>query len=228
MGGHSMEKSPENKELSLDSRHLLLFFLSAVLICAGFFALGFWMGRGQAGEATLAVGDGAQSSPAAPGAVKVAAAAEETRTISPGRTEGTRSRTQDPASPPDLRKELDFYSAVKDQSLDENFRPLPSGKEKRTEARQPSGRRRDSPDSPSGAGGLLHLQVAALRNRSDANRLADELRGKGYPVVVVAPSKSEKPQWIRVKVGPYRSTREASRVKARLARDGYDSIPGHR
>jgi rare lipoprotein A len=71
---------------------------------------------------------------------------------------------------------------------------------------------------------LLHLQVAALRKRADASRLADELRGKGYPVVVVAASKSENPRWIRVKVGPYRSTREASRVKARLARDGYDSI----
>ena len=46
-----METSPENKELRLDNRHLLLFFLGAVLICASFFALGFWMGRGQAGEA---------------------------------------------------------------------------------------------------------------------------------------------------------------------------------
>lgn len=219
-----MERSPDNKEVRLDNRHLMLFFLAAVLICAGFFALGFWMGRGQAGEATLAVGDGAESSLSTSGAVSPPAGTEATQAPSSERTKGSGSGLQDPASSPDLRKELDFYSAVKDQSLDENFSPRTSGKENRKGARQPSGPRRAASPSPSNAGGLLHLQVAALRKRSDANRLADELRGKGYPVVVVAPSKSENPQWIRVKVGPYRSTRETSQVKARLARDGYDSM----
>ena len=219
-----MERNPENKELRLDNRHLLLFFLGAVLICASFFALGFWMGRGQAGEATRAVGDGARSSLTASGAVSPPADSEGTRASSQGGTDGSRSTTQDPAGPTDLRKELDFYSAVKEKSVDENFSPRPSGKDKPKEARQPSRARRAASVSAANTGGLLHLQVAALRKRADANRLADELRGKGYPVVVVSPSKSEKPQWIRVKVGPYRSTRETSQVKARLARDGYDSM----
>ena len=219
-----MERSTENKELRMDNRHLMLFFLCAVLICAGFFALGFWMGRGQAQEAMPAAADGARSGPASSGAVSPPAGAEATRASSPSRADGSPSGGRDPASPPDLRKELDFYSAVKDQSVDENFSPRPSGKEKPKEARQASRAGRASSGSAAGAGGFLHLQVAALRKRADANRLADELRGKGYPVVVVAASKSDNPQWIRVKVGPYRSTRETSRVKARLARDGYDSI----
>lgn len=219
-----MERSPENKELRLDNRHLLLFFLGAVLICASFFALGFWMGRGQAGEATLAVGDGARSGLTASGAVSPPTGTGGTRASSRGGTDGGKSTMQDPASPPDLRKELDFYSAVKEQSVEENFSPPPSGKEKEKPARQPSRAPRASSGSAANTGGLLHLQVAALRKRADANRLADELRGKGYPVVVVAASKSDNPQWIRVKVGPYRSTRETSRVKARLARDGYDPI----
>lgn len=218
-----MERSPENKELRLDNRHLLLFFLGAVLICASFFALGFWLGREQAGEAIPAAGAGVQSGLTASGAVNPLAGTEGTRASSRGGG-GAGSTMQDAASPPDLRKELDFYSAVKDQSVDENFSPPPSGKEKEKPARQPSRARRASSGSAAKTGGLLHLQVAALRKRADANRLADELRGKGYPVVVVAASKSENPQWIRVKVGPYRSTRETSRVKARLARDGYDSI----
>ena len=216
-----MERSPENKELRLDNRHLLLFFLGAVLICASFFALGFWLGRGQAGEARLAAG--APSGLTATGAVSPPSGTEGTRASSRGGG-GAGSTLQDAPGPPDLRKELDFYSAVKDQSVDENFSPRPSGKEKPKPARQPSKARKASSGSAASAGGLLHLQVAALRKRADANRLADELRGKGYPVVVVAASKSENPQWIRVKVGPYRSTRETSRVKARLARDGYDSI----
>ncbi len=219
-----MQTGPENKELRLDNRHLLLFFLGAVLICASFFALGFWMGRGQAREATLAVGDGTQPSLASSGVVSPPAGTETSQASSPDRTDASTSGGQDPASPPDMRRELDFYSAVKDQSLDENFSPRTTGKENRKGARQPAKPRRASSGSPSSSGGLLHLKVAALRSRSDANRLANELRGKGYPVVVVAPSKAENPQWIRVKVGPYRSTRETSRVKARLARDGYDTI----
>ena len=219
-----MERSPENKELRLDNRHLLLFFLGAVLICASFFALGFWLGRGQAGEARLAAGDGASSNLTASGAVNPPTGTEGTQASSRGGAGAARSTLQDAAGPTDLRKELDFYSAVKEQSVDENFSPRPSGKEKPKQARQPSRARRASSASTVNAGGLLHLQVAALRKRAEANRLADELRGKGYPVVVVSPSKSENPQWIRVKVGPYRSTRETSQVKARLARDGYDSI----
>lgn len=218
-----MERSPENKELRLDNRHLLLFFLGAVLICASFFALGFWLGREQAGEAIPAAGAGAPSDLTASGAVHPPAGTEGTRASSRGGG-GAGPTMKDAASPPDLRKELDFYSAVKDQSVDENFSPPPSGKETEKPARQPSRARRASSGSAANTGGLLHLQVAALRKRADANRLADELRGKGYPVVVVAASKSENPQWIRVKVGPFRSTRETSRVKARLARDGYDSI----
>lgn len=219
-----MERSPENKELRLDNRHLLLFFLGAVLICASFFALGFWMGHGQAGESTLAVGDGSQSSLATSGAVSPPTGKEGTRASSRKGSDGARSTMQDPTAPADLRKELDFYSAVKDQSVDENFSPRPSGKEKPKGARQPPRAPRASSGSAANPGGLLHLQVAALRKRADANRLANELRGKGYPVVVLSPSKSENPQWIRVKVGPYRSTRETSQVKARLARDGYDAI----
>ena len=219
-----MERSPENKELRLDNRHLLLFFLGAVLICASFFALGFWMGHGQAGEATPAVGDGSGSGLALSGAVNPPSGTEGAQASSRGGSEGAISTRQDPASPPDLRKELDFYSAVKDQSVDENFRPRPSGKERPEEARQPSRAGRATSGSAASAREMLHLQVAALRKRADANRLADELRGKGYPVVVVTPSRSEDPKWIRVKVGPYRSTRETSRVKARLARDGYDSV----
>ena len=203
-----MEISSENKELRLDNRHLLLFFLGAVLICAGFFALGFWMGHGQTGEAIRVVGDGKHSGLAGS---KVANA-----------TAGVKSPQA--SDPTDMRKDLDFYSAVTDQSLDENFSPRLSDKKAKEEQRKPSSLRRGSSGPTVSSSELIHLQVAALRNRSDANRLADELRGKGYPVVVVAASKSEEPQWIRVKVGPFRNTRKTAQVKARLARDGFESI----
>ena len=129
-----MERSPENKELRLDNRHLLLFFLGAVLVCASFFSLGFWLGRGQAGEALLAVGDGLQldlpASGASAGAVNPPAATGGIRAKPPDQPAGPASAKPDPANPPDFRKDLDFYSAVKDQSVDENFRPRPlRGKE---------------------------------------------------------------------------------------------------
>jgi cell division septation protein DedD len=45
-----MSEPTERKELRLDHRHLTLFFLGAVGVCAVFFILGFLVGRGQSYE----------------------------------------------------------------------------------------------------------------------------------------------------------------------------------
>jgi cell division septation protein DedD len=45
-----MSEAKEKKELRLDHRHLTMFFLGAVGVCAVFFILGFLVGRGQSYE----------------------------------------------------------------------------------------------------------------------------------------------------------------------------------
>jgi cell division septation protein DedD len=221
-----MEKNLENKELQLGHRHLLLFFLGAVVICASFFALGFVVGRGQAREATLATSGQPPDDSlglVAAGTVEQPAGTRP-KTVPRGDQPASAKSIQPAAtSSRDYRKELDFYSAVKDPSLDENFRPHPSESKKKVARQQPKAQKRSARSLPK-TRGLLHLQVAAVKNRIEADRLAEKLRVKGYPVFVVSPSKSESPQWIRVQVGPFESAKKTSQVKAQLARDGYEPL----
>jgi DedD protein len=214
----------DHKELHLDHRHLTFFFIGAVVICAIFFALGFIVGRGQAYEASIKVQSVVtETSPPKSGL--------ETPP-EPGQKTGP--SVDDPTAQPkqvatldssgvkpndggaDFRKELDFYSAVKDQKVKENFNPAPEkvNDSARPAANQPAKRPARS----------LSLQVAALTNMHDVDTLAAALRSKGYRVFVVRPEPGLPVKFIRIQVGPFNTTAEAAVVKARLEREGYKPI----
>jgi cell division septation protein DedD len=125
---------------------------------------------------------------------------------------------------------LDFYAAVKEQDLDQNFHPE-SRKPNKTAAsakKSPveSESRSASTSAPNGGSraGLVSLQVAALKSSAEADRLAKTLRSKGYPVFIVNPVKEDPSKLIRVQIGPYTSDAEAAKVKARLGTEGYAAI----
>ncbi len=67
----------------------------------------------------------------------------------------------------------------------------------------------------------IHLQVAAIRVRSDAQMLVRQLKAKGYPTTLF-----ERPgdEWHRVLVGPFNSESAAKESQKKLTADGLDSI----
>ena len=67
----------------------------------------------------------------------------------------------------------------------------------------------------------LHLQVAAVRVREDAEALAESIRKKGYDVFLNSETRDG---WYRILLGPFPSERAAQDMKARLEKDGYKSI----
>ena len=69
---------------------------------------------------------------------------------------------------------------------------------------------------PAGTG--YAIQVAALRERSEADTIVKRLAGKGYPAYVLAPAKGA-PAVFRVRVGKYKERREADTVAARLQKE---------
>ena len=69
---------------------------------------------------------------------------------------------------------------------------------------------------PAGAG--FAIQVAAIREREEADVMVKRLAGKGYPAYVVAPA-SGAPMVFRVRVGKYKDRREADTVAARLQKE---------
>ena len=67
---------------------------------------------------------------------------------------------------------------------------------------------------PSGPG--FAVQVAAYRDRRDADTLAKQLAAKGYPAFVMDPVKGTSTALFRVRVGKYKTLKDAEAVEARL------------
>ena len=224
-----MSETLDTKSFRIDYRHLAFFFLGAVCVCAVFFSLGFVVGRAQAFETALKDQEDPKGAPPVPGSTLAAAGKEE----SPVVTESARKADDATHNQPraDYRKDLDFYSAVKEQKVDQNFHPeslkpdktATSAKKSKSESR---GASNAAPKDGSRAG-PTSLQVAALKSSAEADRLAKTLRSKGYPVFVVNPAKDDASKLIRVQIGPYTSEAEATKVKARLGTEGYTAISKH-
>ena len=68
------------------------------------------------------------------------------------------------------------------------------------------------------AGNGFAIQVAALRERSEADTIVKRLAVKGYPAYVLAPAKGA-PAVYRVRVGNYKERREADTMAARLQKE---------
>ena len=217
----------DHKELHLDHRHLTFFFIGAVVICAIFFALGFIVGRGQAYEAsnkaqsvvteTLPPKAGMETSgdPGRKTRLSVDSPSVEPKQVATLDSAGVKPNDADA----DFRKDLDFYSAVKDQKVKENFNPAPEkiNDSAKSVANPPAA----NPAKP------VSLQVAALANMHDVDALAATLRSKGYRVFVVRPDPGMSDKFIRIQVGPFNTSAEAAAVKTKLERDGYKPIFKH-
>jgi cell division septation protein DedD len=73
-----------------------------------------------------------------------------------------------------------------------------------------------APAEPRGAG--LAIQVTAVKERADADQIANRLIGKGYKAYVVAPAAGT-PAVYRVRIGKFKEQREADSVAARLRKE---------
>lgn len=71
-----------------------------------------------------------------------------------------------------------------------------------------------TPSDPSGPG--FAVQVAAYRDRREADTLAKQLIAKGYPAFVMDPVKGAPTAMFRVRVGKYKTLKDAEAASARL------------
>jgi cell division septation protein DedD len=232
-----MNETLETKSFRIDYRHLAFFFVGAVCVCGVFFALGFVVGRAQAFETALNQEDpkntatGAVAAPPVSNSTLEVAGKEEPPVVT--ESAGKKADATHDQARTDYRKDLDFYSAVKEQKVDQNFHPE-SAKPNRavSSAKKAKGESEGHGASPAARNsgsraGAISLQVAALKSSAEADRMAKTLRSKGYPVFIVNPAKEDLSKLIRVQIGPYTSEAEATKVKARLGTEGYTAISKH-
>jgi cell division septation protein DedD len=230
-----MRETLDTKSFRIDYRHLAFFFLGAVCVCAVFFALGFVVGRAQAFETALkdpedpkSTANGAIGAPSVPSSTLAAASKEEPPPVTEAAGKAEGANREPPRA--DYRKDLDFYSAVKEQKADQNFHPESPKPNKTVALAKKSKADSDSQIESTAARnggsrpGVVSLQVAALKSSAEADRLAKTLKSKGYPVFIVNPTKDDATKLIRVQIGPYTSEAEATKVKAKLGTDGYTAI----
>lgn len=162
-----MSETTEKKELRLDHRHLTMFFLGAVGVCAVFFILGFLVGRGQSYEmAKKAISH--QESGESAGQVKNNLAANLSGQLSPDPSMPLQSSApplppspaNESAAPPgkidkgsatsssqesatqEAKKDLDFYKGVKESSSKKKYpvESKPAAKTASSMATKPSTR----------------------------------------------------------------------------------------
>ena len=76
----------------------------------------------------------------------------------------------------------------------------------------------DAPATPVPPGPGYVVQIAALNVRSEADAIAQRLTVKGYNVYVLAPATGA-PQIYRVRIGTFKTRREAESVAAKLQKE---------
>ena len=210
----------------LESRHLVGLFLGVVLLCGVFFTLGYVMGHSQDGLSVHASSD----SPARTAPVAVSPKAKQ--------------EPEKPASPP---PEWDFYGKNKDNNhLEPAAKPVapsaaplsapgavpasaskagngaavPVGPATKTVA-EPVIKTPARFQQPRMLKGAIVLQLAALRQESDALAMADAVQQKKFPSFVVTPGADK---LYRVQVGPYPTEQAAETARAALERAGFKAI----
>ncbi len=220
-------------EIQLNGKQLVFLFMAATVVSVVIFLCGVLVGRGvRAERSTVAEAASAAGTPttdvvpdAAPAPTAAAPAdADPTKAAPPpdvndlsyferlDKSKGTVERLKSPS--PDTRAAAKTPKEV----------PAPPAKAPNETAAPPAkappaARKAAEPGaSPEPAGAGYAVQVAALNVRSEADAIARRLTGKGYAAYVLAPSAGA-PSVFRVRVGKFKTRREAETVAAKLKRE---------
>jgi cell division septation protein DedD len=199
-------------DITLGGGHVAGIFLGVVVLCGIFFALGYVMGRNRSSGLLPAVSTSKTSPVNANGELTTGKGAPAStgwdfypRTSASGkRLDSTPGLT--PAKP---------VAAIPTPAP-----PAPRG----PIAMQPRPAHLEIVSRPPAlAGGRpgISLQVAAMRNRTDALALAGFLKKKGYPAFAWGPGSG---RLFRVQVGPYRDAKAAETARRQLEHEGFKSI----
>jgi cell division septation protein DedD len=232
-------------EIQLSGKQLVFLFMATTVVSVVIFLCGVLVGRGvrsqpaataEAGAVGLPAGDAAGDGPAdAAGADPTADAAPAPRDAAPPAEELTYYERLSSEKPP---------GEAVGRKQDEPARPAPSEPGGKADSSEPppaaSGGTTTSPPAaartepvaapaagvaPAAAAPArgqtdapFTVQVAALRERAEAESIVRRLAGRGYDAYIVDPQPGSPPMY-RVRVGRFADRSEAERVMRRLAQE---------
>jgi cell division septation protein DedD len=206
-------------EIQLNGKQLVFLFMAATVVSVVIFLCGVLVGRGVRAER----GDLAQSAENSAVSMEVAPvpAASTTQTAANSPVNSA------PGQPPTPVDELTYFDRLeKSTPTPEKLKPAAEKESAAEKLAPPPSRPAPASAQPAAAAPLKTteaasssngwaVQVAALNVRSEADAMAKRLSSKGYSAYVVAPTSST-PAMFRVRIGTFKTRREAEVMAATL------------
>jgi cell division septation protein DedD len=229
-------------EIQLNGKQLVFLFMAATVVSVVIFLCGVMVGRGVPDRSAVAANEASGSTPESGSSASASArpAAEPAGTRGSGQeapqTEQAPPPAQQPPSspppdqpPPEPIADDDYFKALVNEQKDARLgtpKARPSDAPARTPERPPAAKPAVSaaakpaaapaavPERSSSSSGYA-VQLAAVRERSEADAIARRLVSKGYQAYVLVPQPGKPPVY-RVQVGRFKNRGEADRIASRL------------
>ncbi len=217
-------------EIQLNGKQLVFLFMAATVVSVVIFLLGVMFGRGVKAERAASTGD----------AGTVVTVADATPPPSPVATPLPAGADPTAAAPPPAVDDLSYFNRLEKPNQPEALKPAPeppAAEAPKRAARatpgpaaaavpavsQPAASPTAAPaaaPAPPGApaGDGYAIQVAALREPQEADTIAKRLVSKGYGAYVLTPAGGT-PNVYRVRVGKFKTRREAETVASKLQKE---------
>lgn len=188
---------PQDTEITLGTGKMLVLFFGLVVMCSGFFALGFKLGKGSVTGADLPSPSAATSA----------------------------SNAAKPAGKPATNpSDLTFYKSVGQDTPPAQLTPpentAAKTADKPAEAASPATSAPADTAAAPANGTSYFVQVAAVSKQEDAEALVDALKKKQYAAFTTPVGD----KLFRIQVGPFNDIKDAEAMRAKLVGDGYNPI----
>ena len=203
------------REIQLSGKALVFLFMAVTVIAVGIFLMGLLVGRGVLATRGAPGMDTAatEAEPPLPPAAATGASSTSPSTAGEKLSYAERLGSAEPA-----KEQLKSGSAPPPPATPPTPRADSSSPASPAAAPSKPAPAAAAPASTEPAGAGFAIQVAALREREEADVIVKRLAGKGYPAYVVAPAKGAPPVF-RVRVGKFKDRNEADTVAARLQKE---------
>ncbi len=196
------------REIQLNGKQLVFLFMSATVVSVVIFLLGVFVGRGVRSEA------GALAETAALAEAPIADQAPPSTAAAPAAVPSGSDPTA--AAPPATVDDLSYFNRLeKPNQPAEKLKKEPPAPPPAAPAPAPVAAVASAPPAP-GSGYVV--QVSALNVRSEADAIAKRLAAKGYAAYVQSPANGT-PAVYRVRVGTFKTKREADTMAAKLQKE---------
>ncbi len=191
-------------EIQLNGKQLVFLFMATTVVSVVIFLCGVLVGRGVRAEQDAVLA--AEQSEFVPPVADAAGSAE----VLLAEKEPPAEVRDEPISYPDRL-------GTEDSPVEELAAPVPPPPADVPPALLPEPAA--EPQTAPGAAGQFSVQVAALRERREADVLVERLVAKGYQAFVLDPVPGSPTAVYRVRVGRYQDRTEAERILRRLERE---------